>query len=191
MSKTEIRKEIEDERRDLSPEWIVDASCEIQQRIVSMSAYEKADVVGCYLPIHGEVRTSDVIADSWERGKVVCVPVYDKEHDRYLFSRLTSSMKVISGRFKVPEPETRDCVEVQEINVMIVPGLAFDLRGGRVGHGGGYYDRILEKGIGGVTVAAAFEFQIRDEVPTTSKDVRMDFLVTEKRIIPAEIAHGL
>jgi 5-formyltetrahydrofolate cyclo-ligase len=139
----------------------------------------------------GEVRTSDIVAESWEEGKDVCVPAYDEKCEGYRFARFTSEMKLISGRFGVSEPLIPEWVQLDDVEMIIVPGLAFDMSGGRVGHGGGYYDRILQQRRGGPSVAAAFEFQVRDQVPMTSHDVRMDFVVTEKRTIPTGLTPGL
>ena len=92
---------------------------------------------------------------------------------------------MVKGMLNVNEPMIRDWVQLEDIAIIIVPGLAFDLQCGRLGHGGGYYDRILSHRSCGTITGTAFEFQIRDEVPMTSMDVRMDVIVTEKRIITA------
>jgi 5-formyltetrahydrofolate cyclo-ligase len=97
---------------------------------------------------------------------------------------------MVDGQSRVLEPEVKDWLSVDDVDLVLVPGLAFDSSGGRVGHGRGYYDKTLAQTRTGTPfkVALAFEFQIFDRVPIDPSDVRMDVLVTEKRVIKATSA---
>ena len=190
-SKTDIRQEIGIARAALSPEWIVENSRELQQLLSSMQEYQDATTVGCYLSVAGEVSTVDIVSACWSDGKKVCVPAYDERCKGYGLASLSNGTELKTGLFGIPEPVVVEWVHLDEIDMMIVPGLAFDAHGGRVGHGGGYYDRILQQKPGLLAVAVAFECQVKDEVPMTPLDVRMDFIVTEQRIIPTGVTPGL
>ena len=144
-----------------------------------------ASSVAVYLPLRGEVQTAAVVRRCRGAGKTVCVPAFERRKGIYRFAELQGGGKLLSGMFGVMEPAKRKWVDLEDIDLVVVPGVAFDLRGGRLGHGRGYYDRLLKtKRTGNViTVGAAFDFQVFKRVPMGAKDIFMDVVVTEKREI--------
>jgi 5-formyltetrahydrofolate cyclo-ligase len=183
-SKEELRRLISKQREKMSPEWIRENSWLAQRMLVALPQFRKASSVCCYMTIEGEIETDLIIEMCWRDGKKVCVPAFHKEMKKYGLAELRKDTSMVQGRFSVPEPEDSEWVTGDDVDFVVVPGLAFDPKGGRVGHGGGYYDRILKGMKKEVFKAAlAFEFQIFDSVPMVEEDVGMDAVVTEKRVL--------
>ncbi|MFC1498852.1 5-formyltetrahydrofolate cyclo-ligase [Verrucomicrobiota bacterium] len=183
MNKSEIRTFIKKQREELARNWVEEHSRLVQERLVNLPELFKADIVGCYLAVGMEVETKLILKECWQAGKTVCVPAYNKAVGRYDLVRLEKGMHLEEGPFKVPQPIKREYVSGGEIGFMVVPGVAFDSSGGRIGHGGGYYDRILEGHRTACRMALAFEFQMLEQVPMEEHDVRMDMIVTEKHVV--------
>lgn len=167
-------------RQALDPAWVAEASIAVQRGILSMRAFTDASVAGCYLAIASEVRTGMLVEECWRAGRTVAVPAWDRASGRYRMALLERDAPLRCGKMGVREPATPDWVDA--VDVIIVPGLAFDPSGARLGHGGGYYDRILA-GLGRepARVGVAFDFQVVDLVPADGRDERVDAVVTEKR----------
>jgi 5-formyltetrahydrofolate cyclo-ligase len=142
--------------------------------------------------MQGEVRTDAIIEQCWQENKRVCVPAYRAETNHYDFVTLDRDAPMVVGPARILEPEAKQWIPADEVDLALVPGVAFDSLGGRLGHGGGHYDRILGRVRSGTpfTAGLAFEFQVYDRVPTNESDVRMDVVVTEKRVIRAQSAEG-
>ena len=151
-----------------------------------------ASVVMLYAPMDDEVDVEPLIEKLLQSGVKVCLPKVDRANGK-LIPRLVSSLCdrcLTVGAYGIREP-TDDCpqVDLSEIDVVIVPGRAFDEACRRVGRGGGYYDRFLGSLPRDVLkVGVAFEFQIFDEVPTAEGDVAVDCIITEARIILSQKA---
>lgn len=155
--------------------------------------------VGGYFALPGEVDIDGFLAWCQERAMEVAVPVFDAQERRYRFSFLRAGSRIVRGHYGIREPEPLDWVDAGCLDLVVVPGVAFDLTGGRLGRGAGYYDRMLgecaasgkvsgdEGGTGRKSgpcrVGIAFEFQIVPSVPMTQRDVRMEWMVTEDRMI--------
>lgn len=99
-----------------------------------------------------------------------------------LFYRLTDFGQLKPGYFGIPEPEEGEIVSWEDA-LMIMPGVAFDRSGHRVGYGGGFYDRFLEKHPGIKRVAVAFDFQMFPAVPSEPTDISPEIIVTEKEVL--------
>ena len=185
MTKDEARGVIRKKRSELSLKWIREKSRSVQRRLLNLSVFTEADIVCCYLSVHGEVQTDLIITQCMEKEKTLCVPAFCRENDRYELALLRKDTPITEGLRKILEPEKKEWISIDKIDLIIVPGLAFDPHGGRIGYGGGNYDRILEEKavVGLEIVGLAFEFQIFKQVPMNEKDVRVDSVVTEKRVI--------
>ncbi len=156
----------------------------IFQRLVSLPQYASARTVLCYVSFRSEVATHEFIARLWADGKRVVVPYCASQHLE-LFC-LGSFSDLEPGTLGILEPkaelrEQRDrCVQVQEIHLLVIPGLAFDRQCGRLGYGKGYFDRLLTGARSDALLAAvAFECQLFPAVPMRPYDVRVDAVVTE------------
>jgi 5-formyltetrahydrofolate cyclo-ligase len=182
MSKESLRTRMREVRAGLSPERISVDSGKIADQLFSLAAFTRARVVGCYMALSHEVQTIEIVQQCRRAGKRVCVPAR-AEDGSYLMAWLNEGDETVAGPWRIVQPKELRPAAQREIDLMIVPGLAFDRRARRLGHGGGHYDRLLARS-SAFKVGLAFEAQIVGEVPVEPRDVPMDFVVTEERIYP-------
>ena len=185
--KKSIRIKMRKRRAALTPSGIRQASARIQRAVMKLPEWAAARRVCVYLALPAEVQTRRLLAACWKTGKQVLVPAYRKNYSRYELARLRPDDPVKNGHWAVPEPAhprwaTPDRVTRSHVDLVVTPGLAFDRNGGRVGHGCGYYDRLLA----GKALKQAFkvgltlECQMVASVPMNAQDIRMDMVVTER-----------
>jgi 5-formyltetrahydrofolate cyclo-ligase len=132
-----------------------------------------------------EIDTHGLIQQLLAIGKQVCVPAFDGTARSYGASQLQDfHWDLIEGKFGILEPKRESVhpIKAGQLDALLLPGLAFDVHGNRVGRGLGYFDRLLTEA-SGMKIALAHDFQVLDEVHVESHDVRMDFIVTEKRMV--------
>jgi 5-formyltetrahydrofolate cyclo-ligase len=162
-------------------------SANIFQRLVDLPQYSAARTTLCYVSFRSEVATHDFFARFWADGKRVVVPCCMDGHLELFtvdsFADLTPGMLGILE----PKPALRGLADrrakVQEVDLLVVPGLAFDRQGGRLGYGKGYFDRLLcEARPDALLAAVAFECQLFECLPMQSYDVRVDLIITEAGI---------
>lgn len=178
--KKAIRKQIFKARKEHSDTWIEEKSRRITELLTALPEYEDADRIMAYADYNHEVITRYIIEQSWKDGKEVAVPkVFGKD---MVFYRLTDFSQLESGYFGIPEPKEDGETVSWEDAMMVMPGVAFDENCNRVGYGGGFYDRFLEKHPGIRRVAVGFSFQILSEVPTEPTDICPQVIVTEEKI---------
>ncbi len=166
-------------------------SRDICEKFASLPEFASAQCVLAYLDVRTEVRTRHYLPTLLASGKQIAVP-YCVDDILQLF--LLESMEELSvGMYKIlePKPELRDLpskrVDVQNVDLIMVPGVAFDRKGARMGHGFGYYDKLLEHARPDAPlVALAFECQLFPEIPTQSHDIFMDKIITEQAIYPGK-----
>ncbi len=186
LNKNEIRKIKIDERSKLQKDFAIKASKEICGTITAFDIYEAADVILGYYSTRNEVYLDTLFKDAIEKGKKVYLPkVISKTEMR--FFRYEKAEDLAPGSFGIMEPCTEESFEVtdsEERNVlMIVPGVAFDSEGNRLGYGGGYYDRYIDKltesTVKYSTVMAAYGMQKVEHIPVVDTDIRPDMIVSE------------
>lgn len=162
-------------------------SSKISQRLFGLREVDDAKTVSMYLHIGSEVRTREILAWCIARGKRIIIPVTDRANRRLIFSELRVPEKELEvGTFGVPEPKPESLrpVPLEEAQVVLVPGIAWDLHGYRTGYGGGYFDRSINSLRSHVLmIGLAYEFQIVKEIPTTRYDRPVHKVVTERRVI--------
>jgi 5-formyltetrahydrofolate cyclo-ligase len=156
-------------------------SREIGKRLYSLPEYRAASVIMFFASFRSEVDTLTMIRHVLAAGKRVFLPKV-RGRDLALFEILDFDKDTAPGAWAIPEPRETRPVTIQEVDLMIVPGLAFDENGNRLGYGAGFYDRILPS-FRRTTVALAFEEQIVPDVPVSIHDIPVKKIVTEKRII--------
>ena len=165
---------------------------ELSRRIVgafmSLPEYATADTVMFYIDVRSEVRTRHDLQLALESGKTIVVPWCNVAGELELF-RLASMDELETGMYRILEPrqELRGLPEKQvavaELDLIMVPGVAFDRRGGRMGHGKGYYDKLLQHARPDTPlVALAFECQLFDEIPVAAHDIFMDRIITDLQV---------
>ena len=159
----------------------------ICERLVALPEYQRARTVMYYVDVRSEVRTRHYLPTALRHDKRIVVP-YCVEGELELFL-LRDMDELAIGMYRILEPkaELRNLpdkrVTVEELDLIIVPGVAFDRNGGRMGHGFGYYDKLLQHARPDTPlVALAFECQLFPEIPTEAHDVFMDKIITEANV---------
>jgi len=183
--KTEIRSLAHAARKNQADKDEV--SRRITQRVMELPEYQSADCVMWYVDVRDEARTRHALPEALQSGKRIVVP-YCVDGELELF-HLESMEELEIGMYKILEPredlrkvETKR-VDVKALDLILVPGVAFDARGGRTGHGKGYYDKLLENAKPETPlIALAFQCQIFDEIPMQEHDIFMDKVVTEEKV---------
>ena len=180
--KTELRKRLKAERAKLRAEQVAWSSEQVSRHILACDAYRKAQCIMGYLAFGKELSVDAVLRAALAEGKQVLVPLVtsatemvpvvlrnmeDFELDRY-------------GIRSVREPA--ELCEAQAIDLVLVPGVAFDREGGRLGMGAGYYDRFLPKAQSAVLMGIAYDALLQDELPKDEYDVCMQLLASESGI---------
>lgn len=189
--KTSIRKEILKRRNSLDPSVMKEAGAAAAGKYSAIDELKNARELFVFLSAEKEISTENIISHSLKAGKGVSVPAYMAENDSYYPARYSVDAELAVGHMKIREPVNPIPVKLSDVDVVIVPGLAFDEKGGRLGYGKGYYDRMLaiireaKKGKQLNIVGMALDFQVIEAVPMDNNDVRMDVIVTEKRVIKA------
>jgi 5-formyltetrahydrofolate cyclo-ligase len=169
----------------------------ICQKFMALPAYVAAKTVMWYVDAGSEVRTRNTLPEALGHGKRVVVPWCVVEANTLELFLLSHMTELVEGAYKIlePRPELRllpdRVVRPEELDLVMVPGTAFDLRGGRMGQGKGYYDRLLSTARReSPLVGLAFDCQIFDEIPVAGHDVFMDSVLTETREITGKGRSG-
>lgn len=185
-AKQQIREQAHAARRALPDKD--ERSARILQRVQALPEYERAATVMFYIDVRAEVRTRVTLPDALASGKRIVVPWCNAHGELELF-RLESMDELELGMYRILEPkaELRELPEKQvaphELDLILVPGVAFDRTGGRTGHGKGYYDKLLQHARADAPlVALAFECQMFSEIPMHAHDIYMDRIVTEDAV---------
>jgi 5-formyltetrahydrofolate cyclo-ligase len=192
LNKKEVREKFKLLRARQPREEALAKSAQIQGILFELPEFREAKTVSFYVtkPGSGEVDTEQMIRASLRMGKRVLLPVVEKTAKKLALSELMDFEEELApGAFNVPEPksEYRRLMHARECALIIVPGIAFDLHGHRMGFGGGYYDRLLREmaslRLGIPFVGLAYELQVVDKLPHTWHDVAVHILVTEQRVL--------
>lgn len=186
--KRALRKKIIQERDRFSRAEIIEKSASIANKLYALPVYRKAKVVMFFVSFGSEVDTRPMIEGTIQTGKLALVPKAIPETRELIPSKVIDWVHDLEpGSYNIPEPsqESLRPQDPEVIDLLIVPGVGFDLDGGRLGYGGGYYDRFFERLKPGVPlVALAFEMQIIPHIPLEDWDRRVDIIITEQRVIP-------
>ena len=182
--KEKIRKAVLKLRGQLTEEEAVQRSKLVLRHLENLPEYRNAGLVHTYIASKpNEVDTIMLIARSFARGKRIAVPVItDRKERKIETSELMNIGDLTEGPFKIKEPKVFSPIPLEEVDIFIVPVIAVDKTGNRIGWGFGYYDnflRLQQKPI----VALAYNFQIVDNIEPSDTDVRVDYIVTEDEII--------
>lgn len=156
-------------------------SLAIKGRLLSLPEFKRANVIMCYVSKDGEVETIPIIEAALERGKVVLVPVIKVRKKKMVVSEILDPDKdLVRGPYGIYQPKAHfEVFHPRSIDLAVVPGVAFDRDGNRLGRGMGYYDKFLTRLRPGVTtVGLAFKFQVVKKLPTLSHDQPVTRLLT-------------
>jgi 5-formyltetrahydrofolate cyclo-ligase len=162
----------------------------ICDKFISLPAHEAASTVMWYVDAGGEVRTRHALPFALKQGKRVVVPWCILETNELGLFLLEEMAELVEGAYRILEPRqelrtlTSKVVQPEELDLVMVPGTAFDLQGGRMGQGKGYYDRLLSRvRPDAPLVGMAFDCQVFPDIPVAPHDVFMDRILTESRDI--------
>ena len=186
--KDRLRKSIEQKRNTLSTSEVLEKSSRIKKRIFEMDLFRDAQTILFYVSYGNEVYTHDMIKESISLGKTVVVPKSVTKNNALILSRLTDWNNLEVGAYNILEPkqESIEQVDVESIDLIIVPGVVFDESGNRIGHGKGYYDRLLNDSQNISNIGLAFELQMIDNIESEKHDEKIDVIITEDRIMKCD-----
>ena len=180
MTKAEIREQIKRLRAGIGPDDKIARSRTVGEAVLTTDVYKSADSIMLYYSIGNEVDTTMIAEHSFADGKQVIYPVTDEESGRITPIEIVKGARFTRGGFGIPEPSGE--VYTGRIDLVIVPGVAFDHGGGRLGFGKGCYDAFLSH-TDAYKIGLCYDVQLLDTLPTEEHDVRMDAVVTESEII--------
>ena len=172
MDKKELRRQIREQKRAMTEEEIVARSEALGKLFRASELYQQAKTIYGYLPYNQEVRTVPMLEQAILDGKQVAVPKVIG--DDMVFIYLTDMNQVEKGYAGIPEPIANEPIATDETALVLMPGLAFDPQGHRIGYGGGFYDRFLEKEPEHPTLALCYAFQMLEHLETEEHDIPVD-----------------
>lgn len=181
-SEERVRRLLIQKRLGLGAGEIIKKSNRIARRVMVGDIYKDAKNISLYLPINGEVKTGDIINFLIEAGVNIYLPKYFKVEKVYRLSRFRDWKRLEKGPYKILQPRDDEVIETKKIDTAIIPGVAFDKKGLRLGYGKGVFDRLFAKSEA-IKVGLAYDFQIVDELPKKAYDLLVDLVVTEKRVL--------
>lgn len=175
MNKQELRKAIRARKRAMTPEEIERRSQALCRKFLQSEAYQRARTLYGYLPYNQEVRTVPILERALADGKRVAVPKVYGDEMKFIF--LEDLTQVAVGYANIPEPIADGPVAQEPDALVLMPGLAFDPQGHRIGYGGGFYDKFLSREPNHPTVALCYEFQMVEKLETEAFDIPVDTVI--------------
>ncbi|MFH7831216.1 5-formyltetrahydrofolate cyclo-ligase [Bacillus luti] len=182
--KLRLRKQIIEHMNSLSEERYTTLSEQIAFSLYAQKEWAEAKTIGITLSMENEVNTYPIIEKAWEEGKKVVVPKCNKETRTMSFRQISNfdQLETVYMNLREPIPVLTEELDADEIDLQIVPGVAYTERGERIGYGGGYYDRYLVH-YKGKTLSLAYEFQMVQHIPVEPFDKNVEKIITEKGTI--------
>ncbi|MBI2549748.1 5-formyltetrahydrofolate cyclo-ligase [Candidatus Woesearchaeota archaeon] len=182
--KQQIRETIREKRDAMTREEVESKSAAIAAKLQQLEEYAGAKTVLFYAAKGNEAQTKKLINDALKSGKKVLLPITNTAAGELEVAEIRDySSDLKPGAFGIMEPKRRSAVDEEEIDVVIVPGVAFDKDGHRLGYGLGYYDKLLHRLAKAAEIGLAYDFQVVEKLPRESHDRPMDAIVTESRVI--------
>ena len=177
MDKAEVRKQIRDLKRAVPMEEKLKRSELIMRRLEVLPLFTEAKVVLLYWSMADEVQTHAFV-NKWYKDKVLLLPCV--QGDDLVLRQYTGPECLVAGeQFGIGEPTGPEWTDLDKVELIVVPGVAFDPTGNRMGRGRGFYDRLLKSTPNAMKVGVAYDFQLLDKIPVEPHDVPMDSVITE------------
>ena len=175
MDKSALRRQIREKKRAMSLEEIEARSARLGELFAKTDAYRNAKTIYGYMPYNQEVRTVPILEQAIRDGKKVAVPKVYGDIMRFIY--LEDLTQVAKSDMGIPEPVADEPVANDETALVLMPGLAFDEQGHRIGYGGGFYDKFLNAEPDHPTVALCYDFQMFDHLDTEEFDIPVDKVI--------------
>ena len=175
MDKKELRSMIRQRKRAMTETEILEKSRLLMELFCASDAYRDADAIYGYLPYNQEVRTTPMLQKALDDGKRVAVPKIFGDEMKFIW--LEDLDRVAPGYSKIPEPLEDGPIADDPSALVLMPGMAFDPQGHRIGYGGGFYDRFLEQEPEHPTLALCYDFQMLPHLDTEQHDIPVDTVI--------------
>lgn len=183
-AKEALRKRVAALRRSLVAQTRADYAAKMVELLVAQPAFVAARTVLAYSALRFEIDPRAAVERAWALGKTVALPRTLSETRALSLHAYHPGDALLEGGFVIQEPlPSAPQVDDQSVDLVLVPGLAFDARGHRLGFGQGFYDRVLPRLTRAVRVGLCYELSLLVEVPNAPHDAPVDFVITEKRVI--------
>lgn len=179
MTKDEIRIEMRKKRRELSKDFILKSSGFIIDKVIPL--IKSSNCVMVYMSSFNEPDMTKLTEYLINNNIRVVAPVSQTSDYTIVPSYISDLNSLNKGAYGIYEPDIIDKADMDDVDFVLVPGIAFSKSGNRIGFGKGYYDKLLA-GYKGVKIGICYDFQIINDIPSFPHDVKMDIIVTEKRI---------
>ena len=178
MNKKELRKIIKDRKRQYSSSQLEELSLSVLSRLADQESFRKAKIILMYYSLPDEVNTHTFIDEMTALGKTVLLPVV-KDSEKMEIREYSGRKDLTEGSFHILEPTGKlfPPERYKEIEVGVIPGMSFDVKGNRLGRGKGYYDRFLKKVPTMFKIGICFDFQKINTIPIEETDIRMDYIL--------------
>jgi len=187
VKKSQLREEIAKKITALPAKEIAEKTSAIETRLFDFANFLESAIALMYVHNNGEVQTGNILRRTYDYGKIVVLPAFNTENFGMTLLKVDNLDKDLQkGPRGILEPDETRCkvVPIERIDIAIIPAIALDEKGGRVGSGKGYYDRLIPRlAITTRKVALALEQQIVPQVPIESHDKHVDIIITEDRVI--------
>jgi 5-formyltetrahydrofolate cyclo-ligase len=181
MPKSTLRAATLATRRALTPQQVSLLSLALQSRFLALPEFQRAAQLALYAPIHHEVETETVAREALSLGKTLLYPAC--QGNDLQFRQVAALSELSHGRYGILEPSGEPC-NPGDADLIVIPGVAFDHFGRRIGYGKGFYDRTVHRLEGsGRLVGFCYDFQLFEEIVGEPHDVTMDLIVTEQRVV--------
>jgi 5-formyltetrahydrofolate cyclo-ligase len=187
VKKSELREDVTKKIAALPAKEIAAKTKAIENRLFDFANFLEAKIALMYIHKNGEVQTTNILRRAYSYNKIVVLPAFNPANFAMTLMKVDNLNKDLrEGPRGILEPDETRCkvVPIERIDIAIIPAIALDEKGGRIGSGEGYYDRLIPRlAVTTRKVAFAFEQQILPQVPTESHDKHVDIIITEDRVI--------
>lgn len=182
MNKVEIRQNIIKKRNEIGLKDKLIRDDMIKDKLLNSDFYKQSNNIFIYVSCGSEVDTKSIIKIAMKEGKRIFVPRIIKETKEMKAIEIESLYELERNTYGILEPKnSSNVIDKNEIDIIIVPGIAFDYVGNRIGYGGGYYDRYLnEIALKRNKIALVYDFQLIDRLESEQHDVSVDYIITDK-----------
>ena len=185
LTKPQLRAEIKQALSAMPADTAAAKSRRACRMLADLDEFRSAAAIMLYMPIPHEIDCIPAVLAAWQQAKTVLVPKVDPGHRQMMAVRCESmDDEMVTGSYGIREPARSEPWPVENIDLIVVPALAYDRKGNRLGRGGGFYDHFLaQPGVRAVKCGLAFAEQVAEEVPTTANDWPVDLIVTDKEVL--------